>query len=627
MFGRVLRSALVAAVALAVGAGGAAAAATPASAAPLQTGVNAGGPAYTSAAAVTYAADSGFSGGATTTTAAGIGGTAEDGLFQSVHYGMTDWSTAVPTGTYRVTMDFAETAFSTAGARVFSVTSAGIPLVTNLDLYAKVGMNQAYLFTKDLKVTGGTLDLKFSATADKAVVSAISVTSLSTAQPLQGVPVALTQSIQAAVDANPAGTTFLLQAGVYRMQPITPKSNDTFTGQNGTILSGARVLTGWTQSGSTWTVGGQTQNQDFYGQCDDTHPLCVQPEDLFIDGVLIAPVATAGAVVAGTWFFDHSASTITIGVDPAGHAVETSVTPKAFDGLADNVTVQNMTIQMYATELQNGTIQAGPLPGGSPDGGSNWLLQDLTVKLNHGVGIAMGNGTVVRRVHALQNGNLGISGTSASGGVVDSSEIAGNNTVGVEQGWSAGGAKWAGDYNNLVVQNTSVHDNNGPGLWADESDYNTTFINNTVTNNSAAGIFVEISYKALVANNIVTNNGLAVAPGWLWGSGIQIAASSDVEVTGNTLQGNRNGISGIQQNRGSGTMGLHLVQNLNVHGNTVSLGAGGTGIVTDTGDTSVFTSMNNHFVNNTWTNATVTWPFAWNNVWNTQTQWTATGNS
>jgi parallel beta-helix repeat protein len=439
--------------------------------------------------------------------------------------------------------------------------------------------------------------------------------------------VAPSQSIQAAVDANPTGTTFLLQSGTYRMQSVQPKSGDAFIGQTGTVMSGARVLTGWTQAGSAWSVGGQTQNEPFYGQCMSDHPLCSQPEDLFIDRVLITAVGSQSAVVPGTWFFDHTANTISIGDNPAGHQIETSVTPTAFNGLADHVTIRNMTIQMYASELQSGTIQAGPRPGGWPDGGNGWLLQDLTVRWNHGVGIAMGNGTIVRRVQANQNGNLGLSGTSASGGLVDQSEIAGNNTVGVDSGWSVGGAKWAGDYNNLVVQNTSAHDNKGPGLWVDESCYNSTFTNNTVTNNTNAGIFIEISYKALVQGNTVTNNGLAVGQSWLWGSGIMVAASSDVEVTGNTVQGNANAISGIQQNRGTGTMGSHILKNLNVHSNNIALSAGGSGIVQDISDTSVFTSLNNHFTANTWTLGTNPWPYAWNNDWLDSAQWTATGNS
>jgi parallel beta-helix repeat protein len=627
MFGRrVFRSALAAGIVLMAGVGGVAAVATSATAAPLQIGVNAGGPAYTSSG-VNYAADSGFTGGTVSTSYAAIAGTSTRTLYQTQRSGMTDWSTAVPNGTYRVSMDFAETTWNRAGARVFSVTDAGMPIVTNLDLFATVGMNHAYVVTKDVKVSNGTLDLSFTAKADHAVVSAILVVSLAPSAPVTGITVTPTQSIQAAVSANPAGTTFLLQAGTYRMQAISPKSNDTFIGQTGTVLSGAAVLSNWTQAGSTWSVGGQTQNGAFYGQCDATHPLCNQPEDLFIDTVLMSPVASLSAVAPGTWYFNHTTNTITIGNNPSGHLVETSVTPTAFDGIADHVTVENMTIQMYATELQNATIQAGPRPGGWADGGDGWLLQDLLVRWNHGVAIAMGNNTIVRYVQANQNGNLGLIGNAASGGLVDQTEVAGNNTVGVDTNWSAGGAKWAGDYENLVVQNSYIHDNNGPGLWSDESDYNTTFVNNTVTNNHDAGIFVEISYKALVKGNTVTNNGLNIAPGWLWGAGIQVAASSDVEVTGNTVQGNRNAIVGIQQARGTGTMGPHILQNLNVHNNVISLAPGNTGIVQDINNTSVFSTLNNHFTSNTWMNATSAAPFAWNNQWLTAAQWAAAGNS
>ena len=50
------------------------------------------------------------------------------------------------------------------------------------------------------------------------------------------------QSIQAAVNANPAGTTFFLKAGTYVRQSVIPKSGDTFRGEGaGTILTGQGV--------------------------------------------------------------------------------------------------------------------------------------------------------------------------------------------------------------------------------------------------------------------------------------------------------------------------------------------------------------------------------------------------
>jgi len=49
-------------------------------------------------------------------------------------------------------------------------------------------------------------------------------------------------NIQAAVTAAPAGTTFVLLAGVYRMQRVQPKDGDVFTGQGSVILNGSEIL-------------------------------------------------------------------------------------------------------------------------------------------------------------------------------------------------------------------------------------------------------------------------------------------------------------------------------------------------------------------------------------------------
>ena len=58
------------------------------------------------------------------------------------------------------------------------------------------------------------------------------------------------QSIQAAVNNYPAGTTFVLSAGVYRNQTVVPKQSDIFVGQSGAYLNGATVLTSFSRSGS-----------------------------------------------------------------------------------------------------------------------------------------------------------------------------------------------------------------------------------------------------------------------------------------------------------------------------------------------------------------------------------------
>lgn len=64
--------------------------------------------------------------------------------------------------------------------------------------------------------------------------------------------------IQAAVTANPAGTTFWLQAGTYNLvASITPKSGDVFVGEYGAVLDGS----GWTTT-DTSQAAFRASNQD-----------------------------------------------------------------------------------------------------------------------------------------------------------------------------------------------------------------------------------------------------------------------------------------------------------------------------------------------------------------------------
>jgi parallel beta-helix repeat protein len=245
---------------------------------------------------------------------------------------------------------------------------------------------------------------------------------------------------------------------------------------------------------------------------------------------------------------------------------------------------------------QFGAIQAA-VPGDGPLG-SGWLIEDTQVRLNHGAGIRMGHNTTIRGVSIHHNGQLGISGSGGSGGIVEDTEIAFNNIAGFDWGWEAGGAKFT-ETTGLVVRNCTVHNNDGPGLWTDIANYNTLYEGNVVTDNYAPGIFHEISYDAVIRNNTVTGNGFG-SDAWLWGSGILIAASSDVEVYGNTVTGNADGIGGIQQDREEGPEGPHLLSNLHVHDNTISVEKGHIGIAEDFGDDGVFSERGNRFESNTY---------------------------
>ncbi|WP_177891088.1 malectin domain-containing carbohydrate-binding protein [Vallicoccus soli] len=151
--------------------------------------IDAGGSSSTAGAdARAWSADAGATGGAVARTSAAIAGTTDDALYQSVRWGMQRYAVPVARrGVYRVTLHVAETAFRSAGKRVFSVTGEGAPVVTDLDVYRVAGANTAHTVSKDLQVLDGVLDLGFTARVDNAMLAALEVELLRPVEPPVGV--------------------------------------------------------------------------------------------------------------------------------------------------------------------------------------------------------------------------------------------------------------------------------------------------------------------------------------------------------------------------------------------------------------------------------------------------------
>jgi parallel beta-helix repeat protein len=362
--------------------------------------------------------------------------------------------------------------------------------------------------------------------------------------------------------------------------------------------------------GTFWVASGQTQQGQTHGVCQAQYPRCSSPEEFFIDDVPLTHVSSLAQVRPGTWYFDYGNDRIYFADDPNGRRVETSVTSVAFEPTADNVTISNLRIEKYSNIAQQGVIDGR--------GRSGWVVTGNDVRLNHGVGIRVGSRSVVRQNKVRNNGQMGVE-AGGDGVLIDGNEIANNNRAGFEVLWEGGGTKFVGT-TNLTVRGNFVHHNLGPGLWTDIDNIYTVYENNTVEDNAWMGILHEISYKATIRNNTVRRNGFA-HPNWVWGGGIVVSSSSDVEVSGNVLDGNADGIGVVQQNRGSGAYGPYQVWNLWVHDNTVKNTDGWTGLVQDVGDRSVFTSRNNWFNSNSYVLDGSSRHFTWMDGELSHTQW------
>jgi len=405
------------------------------------------------------------------------------------------------------------------GGHVISATVNGSVVVSVSFTMGGSGVTTST--TVPVSVTSTTVPV--SVTSTTAPVSTTSTTAGVSVS--GGVDVFVGDSLQAAVDAYPAGTTFVIKAGVHRRQSVKPKDGDVFVGEPGAVLTG---------------------------------------ED---------------------------------------------VTEFAFYGSGDDVTITGLVVEKYANPQQTGAIY-------SSNGATGWVVDGNEVRYNHGIGIKAGSGWKVLNNYVHHNTQLGLGG-SGSNILVEGNEIAYNNyEKTVNPFWGGGGTKWVMT-RNLVVRNNYSHDNYGPGLWTDIDNDGVLYEGNRVEDNYHAGIKHEISYSAVIRNNTLKRNGFG-NPHDVKGAGILIANSPNVEVYGNTLVGNKNGIGAVQHDRYDDpaswkSLGEFELKNLYVHDNYIEMSSGQTGFFVASGPygDKPLTSWNNRFVRNTYKVSGNAKPFRW----------------
>jgi parallel beta-helix repeat protein len=257
----------------------------------------------------------------------------------------------------------------------------------------------------------------------------------------------------------------------------------------------------------------------------------------------------------------------------------------AFSGPATNVTLDSITVQEYNSGWQGGAIHPDATARG-------WVVRNVSALRNYWAGLMAADGMRILGGHYNDNDQLGISGNAATGIVLDGldsdpttfdgPEMARNRMLHVDCGYEAGGMKW--DMGQVTVRNARVHDNSCRGLWADGNSHDALIEHNLIDNNEEEGILYEISQDAVIRNNVINRNGFK-GSGWYWAGGITVTASFNVEVYGNRLSDNYNGITGIQQDRPDGTPPAHLLDNFEVHDNVICATGGSypTGVVADNG--------------------------------------------
>ena len=214
-----------------------------------------------------------------------------------------------------------------------------------------------------------------------------------------------------------------------------------------------------------------------------------------------------------------------------------AIDSNASQGNQPGVRVEYLTIEKYQPPVDQVAIDQ--------DGNTGWTIAYDTVTLNvPGAGAFAASNSVLKDNCMTLNGQYGFQ--SAASMINDSlttgpynvrvedNEISYNDTCDLSGlmtnaavGWknrnpvpadyrnskcgkvsgdgNQGGFKlW--ETNGVTIKDNYIHNNWGPGGWADTDNANTTWTGNTITNNENAAIIEEISYNFSITDNYIADN-------------------------------------------------------------------------------------------------------------------------
>ena len=320
-------------------------------------------------------------------------------------------------------------------------------------------------------------------------------------------------TIQKALGTVTSGGTVEVLSGTYRNQ-----FNTTFQCNNVTLkpapgaavtISGADVLTGWTQVGSSG-VYQYTGWTNYFSPGNGTGPATSLPRDqLFVNGAYLQEVTSQAAVAPGTFYINPTSQTIYVqlggNANPNAGTVECTATssPLLSSNGYSNETIQGLNFVDCANnpQMASAAVQI--------TGGSNNVVNGISVKYAAGAGLGVsGTNTQVLNSSFNYNGEEGIAASGAANLLVQNSTTCYNNTLPGKQfstGWEAGGIKCASGATNTVINGLISVGNIGCGIWFDMASQNAT-IKNCLVNQNGDGIGYEISYGGQIYNNLVANN-------------------------------------------------------------------------------------------------------------------------
>jgi parallel beta-helix repeat protein len=357
-------------------------------------------------------------------------------------------------------------------------------------------------------------------------------------------------TVQKAVSRVVAGDRISIRGGTYREAIV-------FSGKNGTaaapivvaaypgekpVLKGSKLVSGWTlHGGATYKHAGWTWNS----------------QQVFDDGVALQQIGVASSVIAsisyngqpflppvgsgvssmtpGSFHYDAAAQVLYVrladGGIPANSVIEASFARRivAMDANTSFVVLRNLSFRHSSSSAYDAN-------GAAIELANSCSLENCDVQWCDFAGVAFGYRLAGSRVvdcTISNNGDVGIQGSSHRNFLIRNCTVANNNYRKFSTLWHAGGMKLTTQAYG-TVENCTVRDNRGVGIWFDWADSGNPIVvrNNRVMNNydRGAGIMMEGSKAGTIYNNVLVGNDRR---------GIYISASDDMKIYNNTIVGTK----------------------------------------------------------------------------------------
>ncbi len=177
----------------------------------------------------------------------------------------------------------------------------------------------------------------------------------------------------------------------------------------------------------------------------------------------------------------------------------------AFTQHASGVTIRYLTIRNFVAPTNEGVV--------NHDSGNGWTIARNTLINNQGAAMMAGSGQRMIGNCIAHNGQYGLNAFQAGNQIRDltltGNEFAGNHTADLETqipGCGCSGAMKFWSVDGAEITDNWIHDNHGPGIWADTNNNDFLIARNLIERNDGQAVFYEISYNIVMRDNVIRHN-------------------------------------------------------------------------------------------------------------------------